>query len=53
MNNSGVLKRAGYTFAGWNTSANGTGINYPVGSVYRADTNVILYAKWIPIKITY
>ena len=37
--------RSGYTFAGWNTAANGSGTNYAAGaSVSCAD--VTLYAQW-------
>jgi uncharacterized repeat protein (TIGR02543 family) len=44
--NSGSLARTGYTFAGWNTLANGTGTDYAVGASYTADAAVTLYAKW-------
>jgi uncharacterized repeat protein (TIGR02543 family) len=44
--NTGTLARTGYTFAGWNTAANGTGTDYAVGSSYTANTAVTLYAKW-------
>ena len=50
LGNTGSLVRAGYTFAGWNTAADGTGTNYPagVGATYSLPDNVILYAKWQP-----
>lgn len=41
--------RTGYTFAGWNTNAAGTGTNYSAGGQYGADQNggtATLYAKW-------
>lgn len=38
------LKRTGYTFAGWNTAANGTGTDYAPGSTIS--TGATLYAKW-------
>ena len=42
-----TLVKAGFTFAGWNTSANGTGVDYAVGATGLASTsNVTLYAKW-------
>lgn len=45
--NSGNLVRTGYTFAGWNTAANGSGTNYPAGSTYTIGAaHVTLYAKW-------
>jgi uncharacterized repeat protein (TIGR02543 family) len=40
------LSRTGYTFGGWNTNINGTGINYPAGESYPPAGNVTLYAKW-------
>lgn len=43
----GTLVRTGYTFAGWNTAANGTGTNYAAGSTFTMGAaNVTLYAKW-------
>ena len=57
LGNTGSLVRAGYTFAGWNTAADGTGTNYPagIGATYSLPDNVILYAKWQPgtYTITY
>ena len=44
--NSGSLVRTGYTFAGWNTLANGLGTNYAEGGNYTANAGVTLYAKW-------
>ncbi|MFM8978450.1 MAG: beta strand repeat-containing protein, partial [Bacteroidota bacterium] len=47
--NSGTLVRTGYTFAGWNTLANGSGTTYPAGtgSFTFVDTaNKTLYAQW-------
>lgn len=38
------LKRTGYTFAGWNTAADGTGTDYAPGSTIS--TGATLYAKW-------
>ena len=38
------LKRTGYTFAGWNTAADGTGTDYAPGSAIS--TGATLYAKW-------
>jgi len=40
------LSRVGYTFAGWNTSAAGTGTNYNAGAAFTVNSNVTLYAKW-------
>ncbi|MBO9608127.1 MAG: InlB B-repeat-containing protein, partial [Paenibacillaceae bacterium] len=47
LDNTGNLTKAGYTFAGWNTMADGTGTDYAAAatvSVGSADT--VLYAKW-------
>lgn len=45
--NSGSLVRTGYTFAGWNTQADGNGTSYLSGTQYQVGSaNVTLYAKW-------
>ena len=45
--NSGNLARQGFTFAGWNTLANGSGTNYAAGSgTITINANTPLYAKW-------
>jgi uncharacterized repeat protein (TIGR02543 family) len=45
--NSGTLARTGYTFAGWNTLANGSGTNYAAGATAQTFiANTTLYAKW-------
>jgi uncharacterized repeat protein (TIGR02543 family) len=45
--NSGTLARTGYTFAGWNTLANGSGNNYAAGATAQTFiANTTLYAKW-------
>ncbi|MDD3405126.1 MAG: InlB B-repeat-containing protein [Paludibacteraceae bacterium] len=51
--------RSGYTFAEWNTAANGTGTAYTVGQQFTNigtdGSQVTLYAQWkpIPYVITY
>lgn len=46
--NLGNLSKAGCTFAGWNTQADGNGTNYAAGAIFTMGTaNVTLYAKWI------
>ena len=50
--NSGSLVRAGYTFSGWNTSANGTGTTYAAGSTYSANAATSLYAQWSTNSLT-
>ncbi|MFU8892127.1 MAG: InlB B-repeat-containing protein [Luteolibacter sp.] len=44
--NSGGLARAGYTFAGWNTAADGGGTSYGEAATYTANADVALFAKW-------
>ncbi len=53
--NTGSLTRTGYTFAGWNTAANGSGTNYAAGGSYTANAPATLYARWTPntYPITY
>lgn len=46
--NIGNLAKTGYTFAGWNTKADGTGTNYAAGATFAiGTTDVTLYAKWL------
>jgi uncharacterized repeat protein (TIGR02543 family) len=45
--NSGSLVKSGYTFGGWNRSADGTGTNYSAGvDTFTVTGSTILYAKW-------
>lgn len=47
LGNTGNLVKTGWTFAGWNTAADGSGTTYAAGSTYSNITsNVTLYAKW-------
>lgn len=47
LGNIGSLIKTGYTFAGWNTKADGTGLNYLEGSIFNIITaDTTLYAKW-------
>ncbi len=46
-----VLTRAGYTFTGWNTKADGTGTSYADQASFKFDADYItLYAQWSLIK---
>ena len=49
--NKNIFTREGYTFAGWNTKADGTGTSYDdeanVKNLAKSG-NIILYAKWNP-----
>jgi len=44
--------RSGYSFLGWNTSADGSGTTYTDSSVYFLNTNLTLYANFdlIPVE---
>lgn len=44
--NSGSLAAGGFTFAGWNTEAEGTGTDRAVSSTFSITGNTALYAKW-------
>jgi uncharacterized repeat protein (TIGR02543 family) len=45
--NTGNLVKTGFTFAGWNTAADGSGTAYAAGSIYTIGTaNVTLFARW-------
>lgn len=47
LGNTGSLVKMGYTFAGWNTLANGSGADYVGSSTFSMGSiNVTLYAKW-------
>ena len=43
---SATLSLAGYTFAGWNTNADGSGVNYAVGQSVAPTSSLTLYAQW-------
>lgn len=50
QNNSGNLVKTGYTFAGWNTQADGKGTAYAENATFHMGTgNVMLFAQWTPI----
>ncbi|MDP4009363.1 MAG: InlB B-repeat-containing protein, partial [bacterium] len=46
--NSGDLVKTGYTFSGWNTLTNGTGINYAENAIYTGNVALALHAQWTP-----
>lgn len=47
LGNTGSLVKTGYTFAGWNTSADGSGTDYAPAATFAMGTaNVTLYAQW-------
>jgi uncharacterized repeat protein (TIGR02543 family) len=44
---AGTMARTGYSFAGWNTQADGLGTNYASGlTTYASTGNTTLYARW-------
>lgn len=46
----GSLVKSGSTFSGWNTAADGSGIQYLFGdSLYMGTANIVLYAQWTEI----
>jgi len=40
------FSRTGYTFKGWNTSANGSGTAYANGATVNISKDTVLYAQW-------
>ena len=52
LGNTGSLAKTCFTFAGWNTLANGTGTAYSAGDTFTINANTILYAQWSPIPYT-
>jgi uncharacterized repeat protein (TIGR02543 family) len=47
LGNIGALGKTGHSFAGWNTAADGSGINYSSGNSFViGSSNVTLYARW-------
>ncbi|MBQ0008691.1 MAG: InlB B-repeat-containing protein [Firmicutes bacterium] len=44
--NTGSLVKTGYTFAGWNTQADGNGTDRAAGGTFNITSNTTLYAKW-------
>ena len=46
-----TLTYSGYTFAGWNTSANGSGTTYADGASFPFTADTILFAQWTLIPV--
>jgi len=45
------FEREGFTFAGWNSAADGSGVTYPPGAFYSlVGDGGILYAQWKPVE---
>ena len=51
--NTGNLARTGYTFAGWNAAADGSGATYAANDPLTLGSDVTLYAKWTINKVRY
>ncbi|NLY20650.1 MAG: hypothetical protein GXZ08_05165 [Tissierellia bacterium] len=48
------LEKSGYMFVGWNTEANGSGIDHAVDSTFEITEDTTLYASWrIPFSVIY
>ena len=43
---SNTFTRSGFTFAGWNTAADGSGTAFSDGASYSFSTNITLFAQW-------
>ncbi|MCR4431500.1 MAG: S-layer homology domain-containing protein [Tepidanaerobacteraceae bacterium] len=51
LGNTGGLAKSGYSFAGWNTAADGSGTTYTEGQTFSMGAaNVTLYAVWEPVQ---
>ncbi len=51
INDNPFNQPAGYSFAGWNGKADGSGLSCQPGDHYNMpEENVDLYAQWIPVK---
>jgi uncharacterized repeat protein (TIGR02543 family) len=50
VKNNETLVREGFTFSGWNTAADGLGVNYASGStILNINADVKLYPKWTAV----
>jgi autotransporter-associated beta strand protein len=48
LGNAGSLVKTGYSFANWNTAANGSGTAYNPGDTFPITAPVTLHAQWSP-----
>ena len=46
-----TFTKDGYSFTGWNTAANGGGIDYAEGTTFTINMNTTLYAQWEEIVV--
>ncbi|MDX1679244.1 MAG: InlB B-repeat-containing protein [Akkermansiaceae bacterium] len=47
LGNTGSLTRAGYSFGGWNTAADGSGTTYKAADTFPITADTTLYAVWV------
>lgn len=47
LGNTGNMTKTGWTFAGWNTEADGSGTTYSTGNTFTITDHITLYAKWM------
>ena len=47
-----LFERQGYSFIGWNTNADGTGISYTDGQDISLTDDITLYAQWKKISVS-
>lgn len=48
-----IFTHEGYTFSGWNTTADGTGTAYADGATVNLSESTTLYAQWTPNVASY
>ena len=55
LGNTNSLAKNGYTFAGWNSKADGTGADFAAAGTFTITKDTVLYAQWTPntYDITY
>ena len=49
LGNTGSLAKTGFTFAGWNIAADGSGTSYSQGNTFTINANTTLYARWTAV----
>ncbi|WP_139991757.1 S-layer homology domain-containing protein [Paenibacillus paridis] len=52
IGNTGNLVKSGYTFAGWNTLADGTGKSYSASDSFTITASKTLFARWVNATAT-
>ena len=49
--NLNTYTKAGYSFSGWNTQADGSGLSYANNALYSFSGATTLYAQWSPTEL--